>query len=51
MSRIGLSSIKIPEGVIVTQSDNTIVAKGKIGELSVNTHNLIDVKMERVLWV
>ena len=46
MSRVGLSSIKIPEGVTVTQSDNTIFAKGKIGELSVNTHYLIDVKIE-----
>ena len=45
MSRVGLSSIKIPEGVTITQSDNTIVAKGKIGELSVDTHNLIDVKI------
>ena len=46
MSRVGLSSIKIPEGVTVTQSDNTIFAKGKIGELSVDTHDLIDVKIE-----
>ena len=46
MSRVGLSPIKIPEGVTVTQSDNTIFAKGKIGELSVDTHNLIDVKIE-----
>ena len=46
MSRVGLSSIKIPEGVTVTQFDNKIVAKGKIGELSVDTHNLIDVKIE-----
>ena len=43
MSRIGSSSIKIPEGVTVSQANKTILVKGKNGELSVDTHDLIDV--------
>ena len=46
MSRVGLSSIKIPEGVSVTQTNNTILAKGKNGELSIDTHDLINVKID-----
>ena len=45
MSRVGLSPIKIPEGVSVTQTNNTILAKGKNGELSVDTHDLINVNI------
>ena len=43
MSRVGLSTIKIPEGVTVTFVDGEFTAKGKNGELSVKTHNLINV--------
>ena len=46
MSRVGSSSIKIPEGVSVTQTNNTILAKGKNGELSIDTHDLINVKID-----
>ena len=43
MSRVGLSKIKIPEGVTVTFVDGEFTAKGKNGELSLKTHNLINV--------
>ena len=43
MSRVGSSSIKIPDGVTVTFVDGEFTAKGKNGELSVKTHNLISV--------
>ncbi|MDR9400107.1 MAG: 50S ribosomal protein L6 [Psychroflexus sp.] len=34
MSRIGLSPVKIPQGVDVSIDDNIITVKGKLGELS-----------------
>lgn len=34
MSRIGLSPVKIPEGVSVNIDNNVITVKGKLGELS-----------------
>ena len=40
MSRVGLSTIKIPDGVTVTFVDGEFTAKGKNGELSVKTHDL-----------
>ena len=43
MSRVGLSRIKIPDGVTVKFVDGEFTAKGKNGELSVKTHNLINV--------
>ncbi len=43
MSRIGLSSIIIPEDVIVTFTDGEFTAKGKNGELSLKTHDLINI--------
>ena len=65
MSRVGLSTIKIPDGVTVKFVDGKFTAEGKNGELSVKTHNLINVdinndeinfksknnsKFERSLW-
>ena len=43
MSRVGLSTIKIPDGVTVTFVDGELTAKGKNGELSIKTHNFISV--------
>ena len=34
MSRVGLSPVNIPDGVIVALSGNEMTAKGKFGELS-----------------
>ncbi len=45
MSRIGLSPIKIPEGVTVDVKDNEVTVKGKLGELS-QTYSDIDIKIE-----
>ena len=42
MSRVGLSTIKIPDGVTVSFVDGEFTAKGKNGELSVKTHHLIN---------
>jgi len=46
MSRIGKSPINIPEGVTVTISENEIVVKGKLGELSEKTHPLVLVEQK-----
>ena len=43
MSRVGLNCVKIPDGVTVTYDDGELTAKGKNGELSIKTHNLIAV--------
>ena len=43
MSRVGSSVITIPDGVTVTLIDGELTAKGKIGELTIKTHNLINV--------
>ena len=51
MSRIGLSTIKIPDGVTVTQDADKIFAKGKIGELSVKTHESINIKIDNNIIV
>ncbi|MEM1338310.1 MAG: 50S ribosomal protein L6 [Bacteroidota bacterium] len=45
MSRIGNSPITIPEGVTVEVKDNTVVVKGKLGELS-QEFSEVEVKME-----
>ena len=52
MSRVGLSTIKIPDGVTVTFVDGEFTAKGKNGELSIKTHNLIDSKLSiKIHWL
>ena len=45
MSRVGSNCVKIPDGVTVTYDDGELTAKGKNGELSVKTHNLIDINI------
>ena len=47
MSRVGLSTIKIPDGVSVTFINGEFTAKGKNGELSVKTHNLINININK----
>jgi len=41
MSRIGKQIIKIPEGVEIKVSENTLTAKGKKGELNLDLHPVI----------
>jgi ribosomal protein L6P/L9E len=47
MSRVGLSKIKIPDGVTVTFIDGELTAKGKNGELSIKTHNFISIDINK----
>ena len=50
MSRIGLSPVKIPEGVEVKVTDNIVTVKGKLGELSQEFSNIdINVKDDEVV--
>ena len=51
MSRVGMSNIKIPEGVTVTQDADKISAKGKVGELSVKTNEIINIKIDNNIIV
>ena len=45
MSRIGNSPISIPEGVTVEVQDNTVIVKGKLGELAQEISD-IEIKIE-----
>ena len=51
MSRVGLSNIKIPDGVTVIQDADKISAKGKVGELSVKTNKIINIKIDNNIIV
>ena len=46
MSRIGNAPISIPEGVEVTQTDNTVTVKGKKGELTQVMDTCVEMKIE-----
>lgn len=46
MSRVGLKAIKIPAGVTVTQVGDSVVVKGKNGELSAKTPAKITVTID-----
>jgi len=48
MSRIGQKPITVPEGVEINVNGQDVKAKGKLGELSVNVHDEVSVKMEDV---
>ena len=52
MSRIGKQPISVPDGVDVTINDGVVVAKGKLGELSVQVPNILKVELaDKVLTV
>ena len=46
MSRVGKAPILIPDGVDVKIEKNTILAKGKLGELKQDLHNLVKVAVD-----
>lgn len=46
MSRIGKKPVIIPEGVSVALDGRTLVVKGKLGELKMEIHPIVDVKIE-----
>ncbi len=48
MSRIGKQPITLPEGVEFTLNGQDVKAKGKLGELSLNVHEEVSIKMEDV---
>ena len=46
MSRIGKHPVPVPAGVTVQVAGQTVSAKGKLGQLSVDIHDEIDVRQE-----
>lgn len=46
MSRVAKNPVSLPGGTEVTINETTIVAKGPNGELSMNKHPLVTVKLE-----
>ena len=46
MSRVGKHPVEIIEGVSVEIKDSSLIAKGKVGEVSVKLSPLVDVKIE-----
>ena len=46
MSRIAKNPVSLPGGTEVTIKEDTIVAKGPIGELTMNKHPLVSVNLE-----
>ena len=46
MSRIAKNPVSLPGGTEVTINKDTIVAKGPIGELTMNKHPLVSVNQE-----
>jgi large subunit ribosomal protein L6 len=46
MSRVGKYPVKVPSGVTLTLDGNTVVAKGKLGELRLPLTDKVDVTVE-----
>lgn len=46
MSRIAKNPVSLPSGTEVTIKEDTIVAKGPVGELTMNKHPLVSVNQE-----
>lgn len=46
MSRVGKNPVKLAEGVTAEVNGQTVVVKGKLGELSMNVHKDVAVKLE-----
>ena len=47
MSRVGKNPVAVPEGVDVSVSGALLVAKGKLGEVTVPLHEAVDLKVEK----
>jgi len=45
MSRVGNAPVKLPQGVTLTQTDQTLTAKGSKGELSVTIPSVVKVEI------
>jgi len=45
MSRVGMSPVRVPDGVDIAIVNNVLTAKGKLGEESVNITKLVDVAL------
>ena len=43
MSRIAKSPITIPDGVEVSQSEEVLTVKGKLGEITMNVHSSVTI--------
>ena len=46
MARTSIKTIQIPEGVTLTSDKNLITASGKLGEMSLNLHQDVDLIKE-----
>ncbi|PPR09634.1 MAG: 50S ribosomal protein L6 [Alphaproteobacteria bacterium MarineAlpha11_Bin1] len=52
MSRIGLLPVEVPDGVDFQIEGETVKAKGKLGELSLNLSDVVEVaREENLVWV
>ena len=52
MSRVGKNPVQVPDGVTVDISGDAIVAKGKLGELTMALTDAVDVsREENQIWV
>lgn len=49
MSRVGLSPVTVPDGVTLSIAGQLVTAKGKLGELSVNVVDDVEVSQEENL--
>lgn len=46
MSRVGKKPVIIPDGVSVSFNGNVLIVKGKLGELKMEIHPIVEVKIE-----
>jgi len=46
MSRIGKNPVSLPDGVSVTIADQTVTAKGKLGELTASFTDDVEITQE-----
>ena len=49
MARTSLKPVEIPEGISLENKDNNLVFTGKLGEMSLQVHEDVDIKQEENL--